>query len=134
MVESNNYKNGVDFPYEGFVQKSIENCFSKLGYSQVKEKHVDFMCINTLKNEKWIIEAKGKTTAIGLDFNTCVGQIIKRMETPNIKYAIAVPKIEQYIKQCKLIKQWIREALNLYWIFIDSDGKMIIVEPGVDEF
>ncbi|MBB2482485.1 hypothetical protein H5P36_20140 [Bacillus sp. APMAM] len=71
-----NFKRGIEFPNEGFVQLVIENFFEAQGFTRLEVKHVDLVCINA-NNEKWIIEAKGDSSSVGVDFNTGLGQILK---------------------------------------------------------
>lgn len=99
MINSNNFKRGNDFPNEGFIQKSVENYFLKLSYVKLSEKYVDYAGLNPITKEKWMIEAKGESKDIGTDFNTCLGQIIKRMDLRDTKYAIAVPEIRRLRSQ-----------------------------------
>ncbi|WP_024834032.1 hypothetical protein [Ruminiclostridium josui] len=129
MDNIRSYKRGLDFPNEGFIQDSIEKYFIKLGYKQLNEKFSDFACVNSNTEEKWIIEAKGKTKAIGLDFRTCLGQLIQRMDSRDTHYGIAVPNLTQYINQCRMVKRWIRNELNLYWLFVDKYGNVEVFEP-----
>lgn len=123
------YKRGFDFPNEGFVQRAIEEYFYKMGYMQINERYSDFVCINPNNNEKWVVEAKGETKAIGLDFRTCLGQLIQRIDSRNTRYAIALPNIISYINQCKAVKQWVRKELQIYWLFVDEDGKVKVLSP-----
>lgn len=74
------YQRGVEFPHEGFVQSAIETYFTSKKYTILEEDYSDLVCINEQDNDKWVIEAKGKTSAIGLDFRTGLGQLIQRMD------------------------------------------------------
>jgi len=130
MANSSGFKRGDDFPNEGFIQKSIENYFSKLGYDKLNEKYVDYVALHPISKERWVIEAKGESKAIGTDFNTCIGQIIKRMDLRDAKYAIAIPETNQYLIQIKSIKPWVRNVLQLHWILVNSDGDVKIIAPN----
>ncbi|MCT4596024.1 MAG: hypothetical protein N4A57_17390 [Anaeromicrobium sp.] len=50
------------------------------------------------------------------------------MEEDDAIYAIAVTDIPQYYNQCKQIKRWLLQNLNIYFIFvsIDKDVKILI--------
>jgi hypothetical protein len=74
-------------------------------------------------------EAKGVTKAIGLDFRTCLGQLVQRIDSRNTKYAIALPNLDNFTKQCRTIKQWIRKELQIYWLLVDKDGRVTIFSP-----
>jgi hypothetical protein len=72
---------GYDYPYEGFVQNSIEKYFTDKGFQNQTIHPIDFIGFNPLTRETWIVEAKGKTSDIGLDFRTGIGQLIQRMDS-----------------------------------------------------
>ena len=80
------YKLPHEFPHESFIQEVLEDFFESEGYSIIEEKPIDIKCSNADKNETWIIEVKGKTSQIGLDFKTCLGQIVMRMNNPDYIY------------------------------------------------
>lgn len=71
------YFRGYDFPYEGFVQLAIEKHFTSLGYHINTSSDADLICTHPLTYERWVVEAKGKTTNIGLDFRIALGQLIQ---------------------------------------------------------
>ena len=123
------FQRGLDFPYEGFVQMAIEKYFKDRGYRIIQEGYTDLVCVYEETGRKWVVEAKGKTTSIGLDFRTGLGQLVQRMNNPEINYAIAVPKIDQFINQCSQLSKWVRTSLNIHLLFIDDQGKVQIVAP-----
>ncbi|EMX8596732.1 hypothetical protein AAH223_003485 [Enterobacter hormaechei] len=116
------YKLPHEFPNESFVQECLEEHFIKSGFTIIRERPIDLKCINKTTNEIWIIEVKGKTTQIGLDFKTCLGQLLMRMSDPTYKYAIAMPDIISYHQQINKIPKSVQEKLNLHWFFIDQNG------------
>ncbi len=124
-----NFKLGYDFPSEGFVQLAIEKFFAKEGYQVVEFRYADYCCLNPANGQKWIVEAKGKTTAIGLDFRTGIGQIIQRMEDETANYAIAVPALTQFHNQMKNIPHRVRVLLNLHYLLVSEDGSVLVVKP-----
>jgi hypothetical protein len=130
MSSSGTYKRGYDYPNEGFVQRAIEEYFIKLGYNQIKHSYTDLVCIKPNTEDKWVIEAKGLTEDVGLDFKTGLGQIVQRMDSQDAKYAIAVPSIDKFINQCRIIRPWVRKLLQLYWLFVDEDGQISIYSPN----
>lgn len=85
MVTSG-YKKSSDYPNECFIQKAVEQYFERLGYIKQKIAYSDYVGINPSTNEKWVVEAKGETAAIGLDFRTCLGQVVQRMEESSTNY------------------------------------------------
>jgi hypothetical protein len=124
------YKLGSDFPREAFVQQAIEKHFESIGYRLCEATQADLICAHPQTKERWIVEAKGETTAIGLDFNTGLGQLLGRMDDPSAKYAMALPKTKKFIAQCDKISTRVRDALNLHWILVDSRGAINIVGPN----
>lgn len=127
------HSRGYEFPNEGSVQLAIEKQFFSLGFQNNTDSDADLICVHPLTNERWVVEAKGKTTALGLDFRTALGQLIQRIDDPTTKYAIAVPNIPQFIRQCHIIAPWVRKKLNLFWLLIKEDGAVITIGPD-EEF
>lgn len=126
------YKKSSDYPNESFIQSAIEQYFERLGYIKQKVAYSDYVGISPATNEKWAVEAKGETAEIGLDFRTCLGQVVQRMEESSTNYGVAVPYITKYINQCNQLKPWVRSVLNLHWIFVKEDGSIVIIKPNED--
>jgi hypothetical protein len=126
---SRQYKRGSEFPHEGFVQAAIEQYFEKAGYELDLSTHVDLLCTHPISGEAWHIEAKGKTTAIGLDFRTCLGQLLQRMSQQHVRHGIALPDMAQYRAQTDQVSPWVVDRLGLHWIFVAEDGTVDIVRP-----
>ncbi len=122
------------FPYEAFVQTSIEKHFEVQGYDFEKDGQVDLIVVKG--SDKWIIEAKGVSEAIGTDFNTCLGQLVKSMTSSESKYAIAIPKHPKYKRQCLLLSSYFRELVQLYILVVGDDGEVQIIKPSmaIDDF
>ena len=72
------------------------------------------------------------TTSVGLDFNTCLGQLIKSMDSSEKHYALALPKEDKYKYQCSLIPQYIRSLMQLNIIVTDETGGVKIIRPEDD--
>lgn len=123
------HSRGYEFPNEGYVQLAIEKHFSTLGFQNDTDGDADLISVHPLTNERWVVEAKGSTAAIGLDFRTALGQLLQRIDETTDKYAIAVPNIPQFIRQCQLVSPWVRNKLNLYWLLIKKDGVVTIIGP-----
>lgn len=121
------YKNEKCFPYEAFIQEAIEKYFNDLGYVIITKEQIDL--IADKEDEHWVIEAKGLTSAIGTDFNTCLGQLVKSMSTGENTYAIAIPKLEKYRYQCKLLPDYFRRQVKLHIILVDDEGQVTIILP-----
>jgi hypothetical protein len=126
------YKRGDEFPHEGFVQGAIERHFEKAGYSLDTSTHVDLLCTHPVTGDAWHIEAKGKTTSIGLDFRTCLGQLLQRMNQPHMRHGIAVPDMPQYRAQTEQVSPWVVERLGLHWLFVAEDGSVKTVSPTAE--
>jgi|GEM_PF-974338 len=124
------YARGADFPNEGFVQLAIERHFFDLGFTLDTETHVDLLCTSPHTNETWHIEAKGKTAQIGLDFRTCLGQLVQRMDVEHARYGIAIPDLPAYRRQTAQLSGWVVEKLGLHWLFVSRDGTVEVVAPN----
>jgi hypothetical protein len=70
---------GVEFPREGFVQGAVERHFASC--TRVTVGHADFACTDDA-GRRWLIEAKGETTDVGLDFRTGLGQLLQAAAEP----------------------------------------------------
>ncbi len=127
---TNGFPLGIEFPNEGFVQASIEAHFSGLGFVPMKSGHADFACIHPDSGECWRIEAKGATKAVGLDFRTGLGQILQGMTDDSIKYAMAVPDTDQFLRQAALVGEWVRKRLGLHFLIINAHGNVRTVDPS----
>ena len=82
------------------------------------------VCTHQARGELWYIEAKGKTSAIGTDFRTCLGQLLLHMRDPTAIYAIALPDIREYRSRASQMSPWVIERLRLRWLFVNVDGKV----------
>ncbi len=121
---------GTEFPAEGFVQHSIEAHFASQGYELLDEGYTDLACVDPQSGQRWVIEAKGHSSSIGLDFNTCMGQLLKRMlDDETARFGLALPDIPPYRKQLRQISRRVRRALNLHWLLVSSDAAVSIVGP-----
>lgn len=128
------YKRGSEFPHEGFVQAAIERHFEEAGYMLDTSTHVDLLCTHLASGDTWHIEAKGKTKAIGLDFRTCLGQLLQRMNQQHVKHAIALPDMPQYRAQTAQVSPWVVDRLGLHWLFVSEAGTVNITFPMKAEF
>jgi len=123
------YKRGVEFPHEGFVQAAIEAHFSTCGYATLPSGDPDLACTHPETGVSWVIEAKGLTSDVGLDFRTGLGQIIQRMTVPGNRYAVAIPDLHSFVSQCRKVPDWVRAALGLHWLVVASDGTVREYQP-----
>src|SRR5207253_7234314 len=129
MSIARRYARGTEFPSEAFVQAAIEQHFQQLGFTIDNRGHVDLLCHHPTTTERWHIEAKGETSAPGLDFRTCLGQLVQRMRDRGIHHAIALPDIPQYTSQIGAMSAWVIEALQLHWLLVARDGSVKMVPP-----
>lgn len=90
------YKLGDAFPYESFVQSAIERHFQAAGFEIDASGHVDLLCVHSVTRECWHIEAKGKTSDPGLDFRTCLGQLVQTNQVARNPLRIALPDLREY--------------------------------------
>lgn len=124
------YRRGTEYPNEGFVQQSIEAHFLKAGFRPTSEGTADLTSVHPTTGERWVVEAKGQTADIGLDFRTGLGQILQQMRDETSRYALAVPAIPQFLHQCRKVSPRVRQALPLYWLFVEPDGTVRVCEPS----
>ena len=124
------FPRGNDFPNEGFVQKAIEAHFTAHGFTLLDEGYTDLTCRHPQTGERWVVEAKGYSKALNVDFNTCLGQLLKRMhEDESGRFGLALPNIPQYERQIGQISMRIRKALDLHWILVSEDGTVQVCAP-----
>lgn len=117
------------FPYEAFVQSAIKKYFELQGYVVDNEGQVDLIAVKG--TDRWVVEAKGVSEAIGTDFNTCLGQLMKSMTSNEIKYAIAIPKHAKYKRQCLLLSSYFRELVQLHILVVGDNGDVEIIKPSM---
>ncbi|MDP2575361.1 hypothetical protein Q8W40_24410 [Vibrio penaeicida] len=123
------YKREHIFPNESYVQEAIDRYFLTAGYEIIDDKYTDLVCKHPSTKETWYIEAKGLTSQVGLDFRTCIGQVVQRMKVQGANYAIAVPDIQKFRDQLLIVAPHVREILNLYWVLVDENQSVVIVSP-----
>jgi hypothetical protein len=123
------YPLGSEFPSEAFVQAAIERHFRDSGFEIDVDGTVDLACRHPVTGECWQIEAKGRTSSPGLDFQTCLGQLLVRMSTPDMHYAVALPELPEYRAQIAKVNSWVIDRLNLSWLLISSDGSIHVSKP-----
>jgi hypothetical protein len=126
------YKRGAAFPAEQFVQESIEAHFASRGYRLEKSKHTDLVCSHPNTGDRWHVEAKGISTAIGLDFRTGLGQLVQRMTDRTTKHGIAVPDIPQFQLQISQMSQWAIDRLGVHWLIVREDRSVEVISPHMN--
>jgi formylglycine-generating enzyme required for sulfatase activity len=128
-TNSRRFHKNNEFPNEAFVQQTLEAYFTAEDFQIEQGSYSDLVCRNGERGQRWIIEAKGQTTAVGLDFRTGLGQLLQAMQDPGAFYGMAVPNTSAYIKQCRKVSDWVRQILRLHWLLIDQDGTVRIIPP-----
>lgn len=123
------YALGTSFPYEGFVQEAIERHFRSFGYVEETKGHVDLACRHPQTGQAWVVEAKGETSQVGLDFRTGLGQLLQRMSDPEATHALAVPDTPKFRLQVEAVPAWVREALGLHWLLVGETGQVDVISP-----
>jgi len=119
-----------EFPREAFVQEAIEHHFKPPEFQRERHKSADLVCHSNRLKQRWIIEAKGETSDVGLDFRTGLGQLLHNMSNSDVLYGLAIPETSRFLQQCRSISKWVRQALNLHWLIVQPDGSVRIVNPG----
>lgn len=127
---STSFKLGAESPHEGFVQIAIEQYFFDLGYVRDRVEYADFVCSHPETGERWWVEAKGVTSQVGLDLGPDLAELLQGMTDSSVKYACAVPDVDQFVKQCLRVSPWVRRSLGLYWLFVDPSGRVRVVSPA----
>jgi len=111
------------------VQAAIERHFRELGFNVDANGHVDLTCEHPQTGERWHIEAKGKTSACGLDFRTCLGQLVQGIRDREARYGVALPEIPQYAAQIDRVSDWVIEALHIHWLLVSPEGIVSVKRP-----
>ena len=124
------YHHPSDYPREAFVQAAIERYFQALGcVGHETAGSADLAC-DCLSGETWIIEAKGETTQVGLDFRTGLGQLLQGMHDASAKYALAVPGTNAFLRQMERLPKRIVDGLSLHFLVVDESGDVKVLESG----
>lgn len=113
-----------------FVIEAIRRHFVSAGYAPFPHGHVDFAGRRASTGETRVIEAKGETSAVGLDFNTGLGQLLTCMTLQGARYALAVPATPRYLGQCAKVPSLVRERLDLHLILVRRDGALALIGPS----
>ena len=85
-TNSKRFHKNNEFPNEAFVQQAIEAYFTAEDFQIEQGGYSDLVCCNGEHGHRWIIEAKGQTSAVGLDFRTGLGQLLQAMQDPTALY------------------------------------------------
>lgn len=123
-IKKKGYHREHIYPNESFVQESIEKHFISKGFDIENKPNVDLSCVHPESRESWMIEAKGQSKSIGVDFKTAIGQIIFRMDNNDYKYGIAVPNTKQYLSQINKVPDLVIERLRLVFFVVSEDGSV----------
>jgi hypothetical protein len=130
---SRRYHKTNEFPNEAFVQQANEVYFTEQGFQIEHGGYSDLVCRDVKRGQKWIIEVKGQTSAVRLDFRTGLGQLLQDMQDPKALYDLAVPNIPAFVEQCRRVSDWVRQTLYLHWLLIESDGEVTMI-PADEAF
>jgi hypothetical protein len=124
------FRLGNELPHEGFVQAALESHFGSCERQHVG--HVDFACVD-VAGRRWLIEAKGETRDIGLDFRTGLRQLLQGAPSPGWTLALAMPDTPGFARQRNRTPEWIRDALHLHWMLVQDDGSVTVEPPNSDQ-
>src|SRR5262249_30450972 len=127
------FRRGMDFPNEGFVDEAVYRWAAAQGCTDLVRpddygRHPDLVAVRP-GGRGLVVEAKGKTDAIGTDFNTGLGQLLKHMDAEFADYAIAVPDTPGFRTQMALVPDRVRRLLGLSWLIVAADGSVVEVQP-----
>ncbi len=107
---------------EQYVTKVIKSALEKRGYL-VEEKpgHIHGCDICAIKGEMtWVIEIKGEGSSRPMYNNfflQVLGEILQRMDNPNVKYSIAFPDHEKYRRLWNELPKLAKERTKISAIF-----------------
>jgi hypothetical protein len=124
-----NFKLGPDFPSEQFVQNAVQRWLEGHGFDVSVGQHNPDLLGQRPDGVRWHIEAKGHTSAVGLDFRTGLGQLIQGMHDESATFALAIPSTSQFKAQCGRVPEWVRRSLRVTWLFVASDGTVEVIPP-----
>jgi hypothetical protein len=90
----------------------------------VVETEVNFVDVYARRDdERLYAEAKGRTTAIGLDVDTVYGQLLRRMANPaNTRYAVVVPTAG--VQAALRVPVWVHDRLAVDVYEVDDAGRV----------
>lgn len=131
MGTAQRFRNGVEFPNEGFVQFALDRHFAGLGFTEHCGSRADVDLRNPSTGARWVVEAKGDTKQnAGLDFKTGLGQLLLGMSDAEAQYGIAVPDIPRFRALCASFPERVRAGLNIHWLFVGADAHVRVIPPG----
>lgn len=132
------------FPNELFVQSKVSQYFQNEGFDVIKggiraedinRRNISHRLLGTdilamKDDEEWRIECKGDTEKdFGTDFDTGLGQILRRMDCEDPNYALAMPDTERCQKKADELSSLVRKKLKLQWIWVGRNGAVKFDEP-----
>jgi hypothetical protein len=74
--------------------------------------------------ERRFVEAKGRTTAPGLDVDTMYGQLLRRVteESPSVRYYVVVPS--SAVRAALRVPRWVRDRLAIDVYGVSDAGEV----------
>jgi hypothetical protein len=98
------------------------------------QRGLDFVDVVATRGEEQLLaEAKGRTTAPGLDIHTMYGQLLRRMpesKTTSLIYAAVVP--DTAVRAALRVPQWVRDDLKIHIYSVSKNGRVLFVGDGTD--
>jgi hypothetical protein len=73
-------------------------------------------------DERLYVEAKGRTTVMGLDVDTLYGQLLRRMGDPDASARVVVPTAA--VQAALRVPAWLRQHLDIDVYEVDDTGKV----------
>lgn len=129
MSSPKNVQQRKPFPAEDAVEDTVRAWLSAKGCTFKRRDYVDVVAREPDGGLLWVVEAKGETSDPGLDFRTCLGQILTAMRDDGATYAVAVPATKSYRRLCAGISEYVRRAIGLNWLLVSSSGGVWLVAP-----
>ena len=115
---------------EARVVAAFSNYLEAEGWSVRHE--VDFVDVLAIRDGVTLLaEAKGRTSAIGLDVDTMYGQLLRRMREPSdagTRYAVVVP--DAGVPAAQRVPDWVRGRLLIDVYAVSDEGDVRLVAPA----
>jgi len=130
-MSSQQQKQPKPFPAEDAVIVGVCAWLTAKACTFEQRSYVDIVAHAPDGGQQWVIEAKGETANSGLDFRTCLGQILPAMRNDGARYTVAVPATPASPTRCAGISDHVRRALGLHWLLVDRGGQVWLIKPDV---
>lgn len=96
---------------------------------QREVRFVDVMA--TRGSQTLYVEAKGRTSSIGLDVDTLYGQLLRRLPAEAAGSVLGVVVPESAVAAALRVPEWVRTKLGVHiWAVSDQDHVRLVWQPS----